>query len=70
MFADPHVQERGPELTMDYRGAASGKVNLLTNPLKLSKTQVTCRYAPPKHDEHQQDVLADWLGRANGSNDD
>ena len=70
VFADPHVQERGAEVTMDYRGAASGKVSLLANPLKLSKTPVTYRYAPPKQDEHQLDVLADWLGRVNGSNDD
>ena len=67
VFADPHVQARGSELTLAYPGSASGTVSLLANPLKMSETPVTYRHAPPKQDEHRQDVLADWLGRANRS---
>lgn len=67
VFADPHVQARGAELTVAYPGSASGTVSLLANPLKMSETPVTYRHAPPKQDEHRQDVLADWLGRANRS---
>jgi len=68
VFADPHVQARGAELTLAYPGSATGSVSLLANPLKLSETPVSYRHAPPKLDEHREDVLADWLGSANRSN--
>ncbi len=63
-----HVQARGAELTLAYPDSATGTVSLLANPLKMSETPVTYRHAPPKLDEHREDVLADWLGRTNPSN--
>ncbi len=68
VFADPHVQARGAELTLAYPDSATGTVSLLANPLKMSETPVTYRHAPPKLDEYREDVLADWLGRTNPSN--
>jgi crotonobetainyl-CoA:carnitine CoA-transferase CaiB-like acyl-CoA transferase len=62
VFDDPQVKARGGAVTMPYDGAASGSVELLGNPLKLSETPVRYRRAPPREDEHRDEVLAQWLG--------
>ena len=63
VFSDPHVLARGAELNMPCDWAASGSINLLANPLKLSSTPVSYRHLPPRLDEHNKDVLRDWLGQ-------
>ena len=64
VFEDPHVQARGAELRMPCAWAEGGEVGLLANPLKMSVTPPTYRHAPPRINEHEQDVLADWLGQS------
>jgi len=62
VFNDPHVQARGAVVTMPHSAAASGSVDLLANPLKLSETPVTYRAPPPMLNQHRSEILADWLG--------
>jgi crotonobetainyl-CoA:carnitine CoA-transferase CaiB-like acyl-CoA transferase len=62
VFADPHVQERGATVRMPYRAAQAGCVELVANPLRMSRTPVSYRVAPPRLDEHRAEVLRDWLG--------
>lgn len=62
VFNDPHVKARGAELRMPCEWAYSGEVSLLANPLKLSRTPVSYRKPPPRLNEHEDQVLADWLG--------
>jgi crotonobetainyl-CoA:carnitine CoA-transferase CaiB-like acyl-CoA transferase len=62
VFNDPHVQHRGAEVALDHPLAGSGKVTVMANPLKLSETPVQYRYAPPIRNQHEEDILRDWLG--------
>jgi crotonobetainyl-CoA:carnitine CoA-transferase CaiB-like acyl-CoA transferase len=62
VFNDPHVQHRGAEVTLPHPLAGSGTVSVIANPLKLSETPVQYRYAPPIRNQHEQEVLRDWLG--------
>ena len=62
VFNDPHVQARGAELRMPCDWAQGGEIGLLANPLKLSGTPVTYRNPPPRLNEHETEILADWLG--------
>jgi crotonobetainyl-CoA:carnitine CoA-transferase CaiB-like acyl-CoA transferase len=63
VFNDPHVQERGSEICMSHPLAGSGQVSLIANPLKLSETPVQYRHAPPIRNQHEQEILRDWLGQ-------
>lgn len=60
VFSDPHVQARGAQVKVQCEWAEQGYVSLLANPLKLSATPVRYRRAPPRLNEHEDDVLADW----------
>ena len=62
VFEDPHVKARGAELRMPCEWAEGGEVGLLSNPLRMSLTPPSYRRAPPRINEHEVDVLADWLG--------
>jgi len=62
VFADPHVQARGAELHMPCDWAADGEVRLLANPLRMSVTPPSYRRPPPRLNEHEMEILADWLG--------
>lgn len=62
VFADPHVQARGAELRLPCEWAASGEVGLLANPLRMSVTPPHYKRPPPRLNEHEADVLSDWLG--------
>lgn len=62
VFADPHVQARGARVTMPFPAAASGAVDVVASPLRMSDTPPTYRIAPPRLDEHRAAVLRDWLG--------
>lgn len=62
VFNDPHVQHRGAEVSMPHPLAGTGQVSVIANPLKLSQTPVQYRYAPPVRNQHEQEILRDWLG--------
>ena len=62
VFADPQVQHRGMHITLPYAEAAGGKIELIGNPIKFSKTPVAYDRPPPKMGEHTQEVLEELLG--------
>jgi crotonobetainyl-CoA:carnitine CoA-transferase CaiB-like acyl-CoA transferase len=49
-------------VTVPYDEAAGGKIGLIGNPIKYSKTPVAYDRAPPKLGEHTEEVLAELLG--------
>lgn len=62
VFEDPQVRARGLRITMEH--ALSGQVDLVANPIRLSRTPVRYRSAPPLLDQHAAQVRRDWLGSA------
>ena len=60
VFADPQVQARG--LAMQLPHALAGLVPQVASPIRLSKTPVEYRNAPPLLGEHTQQVLEQVLG--------
>jgi crotonobetainyl-CoA:carnitine CoA-transferase CaiB-like acyl-CoA transferase len=63
VFNDPHVRARGAEVRMPCSWAMEGEIGLLANPLKLSGSPVSYVRPPPRLNEHESEILADWLGR-------
>jgi crotonobetainyl-CoA:carnitine CoA-transferase CaiB-like acyl-CoA transferase len=61
VFDDPHVQSRQAVVRMPHPAAASGDVRVLANPIRLSETPVQYRIAPPLQNQHEQEILRDWL---------
>lgn len=61
VFADPQVMHRGMKISMAHALAATGAVDLIGNPLKLSATPVAYRRAPPQLGEHTLEVLTELL---------
>ena len=59
VFADPQVQARGTRIRMAH--PLAGEVDLVANPIRLSRTPVDYRRPPPLLGEHNAEVLADWL---------
>ena len=59
VFADPHVRSREMVTTWDH--PASGPVDLVSSPMKLSATPVRRDLPPPLLGEHTHDVLRDLL---------
>ena len=57
VFADPQVQARGLVVKMPHPEA--GEVPLVASPIRLSKTPVEYRRAPPLVGEHTDEILAD-----------
>ena len=60
-FADPQAIARGMRVELPSAVSASGLVSLIGSPLKLSRTPVTYRRAPPTVGADERGVLADWL---------
>jgi crotonobetainyl-CoA:carnitine CoA-transferase CaiB-like acyl-CoA transferase len=56
VFADPQVRARGMLVEMDH-GAATERVKVIANPVRLSETPVNYRTAPPTLGEHTDEVL-------------
>ncbi|MBX9962769.1 MAG: CoA transferase [Burkholderiales bacterium] len=56
VFDDPHVQHRGMRIELPHPTA--GKVPLVASPIKLSRTPVEHRSAPPLLGQHTDEVLA------------
>ena len=62
VFADPQVQHREMQIQMDYPEAATGKIDLIGNPIGFSRTPVSYRQPPPKMGAHTDAVLSEALG--------
>jgi len=60
VFADPQVKARGLAIQLPH--ALSGVVPLVASPIRLSKTPVEYRTAPPLLGQHTAKVLQDVLG--------
>lgn len=56
------AQARDVVREMAVAGVKDGKVQLLGNPLKFSKTPVKYRRPPPRFGQDTDEVLATWLG--------
>jgi len=63
VFASDQVTSRNMKITMDHPASASGEVNLIGNPLKMSKTPVNYDRPPPTLGQHTHEVLLELLGR-------
>jgi crotonobetainyl-CoA:carnitine CoA-transferase CaiB-like acyl-CoA transferase len=59
VFADPQVRHRG--MRVDLRHATAGRVPLVASPIKLSRTPIEYREAPPTLGQHTHEVLAQVL---------
>ena len=57
VFVNPQVQARGLAVKMPHPEA--GEVPLVASPIRLSKTPVKYRRAPPLVGEHTDEILAD-----------
>ena len=62
VFDDPQVRHRGAEVRLAHPLSGSGEVSVIANPLKLSETPVQYRHAPPVRNQHEKEILSDWLG--------
>ena len=60
VFADPHVRERGMEVTTNH--PFEPHLSLIRNALTFSETPVTAYRYPPLLGEHTHEVLASQLG--------
>jgi len=62
VFADEHFIHRGMRIKMDYEQALSGEVELIGNPLNMTRTPVQYRRPPPTLGQHTDEVLKEMLG--------
>lgn len=62
VFAGEQVAARGMKISMPHPAAASGQVELIGNPVKMSATPVTYRHHPPMCGEHTDEILRELLG--------
>ncbi len=69
VFEDPQVQHRNMRVEVEHPLAASGKVALIANPVKFSKTPVRYRHPPPYLGQHTDEVLREVLGCDDGELD-
>lgn len=60
VFEDPQVVARKLKVRMEH--PLAGEVDLVANPIRLSRTPIRYRSAPPLLDQHATEVLQDWLG--------
>ncbi len=66
-FDDPQVKHRDMRITMEHASSGTGTVDLIGNPVKLSKTPVSYRLAPPTRGEQTDQVLNEILNMDEGS---
>lgn len=57
VFNDPQVLSRGMRLSMPAPGYADERVELIGNPLHMSRTAPTYRRPPPRLGEHTDEIL-------------
>ena len=65
VFADPQVEARGMEIRMPHP-LAGEDVPLVGSPIRLSRTPVSYRRAPPTLGQHTDEVLAEVLDLSEG----
>ena len=68
VFADPQVEARGMQIRMPHP-LAGEDVRLVGSPIRLSRTPVSYRRAPPTLGEHTDEVLAEVLDLGEGERD-
>jgi crotonobetainyl-CoA:carnitine CoA-transferase CaiB-like acyl-CoA transferase len=61
VFSDPQVLARGMKVQMPHPLAGSGHVDLIGNPIKLSKSPVDYKRPPPTCGQHTDEVLKELL---------
>jgi crotonobetainyl-CoA:carnitine CoA-transferase CaiB-like acyl-CoA transferase len=59
VFSDPQAIARGFAVSMQH---ASGPIDLVASPVRLSKTPPEYRFAPPTLGEHTDEILRETLG--------
>ena len=62
VFETDQVAARQMKIAMAHKAAGCGHVDLIGNPLKLSRTPVTSRRPPPMLGEHTDEILRELLG--------
>jgi crotonobetainyl-CoA:carnitine CoA-transferase CaiB-like acyl-CoA transferase len=69
VFEHPQVKHRGLRVDVPRNASAnsvsapvSTSVSTIASPLRLSRTPVTYRHAPPHLGAHTDEVLGEWLG--------
>lgn len=60
-FADPQALARQMRVELAAPQLAGGRVSLVGNPLRFSRSPISYRRPPPAIGEHDRDVDADWL---------
>ena len=62
VFDDPQIKHREMEISMPHPLSGEGAVSLIGSPVKMSKTPVSYRHAPPTLGQHTDEVLQELLG--------
>lgn len=62
VFDTDQVAARGMKVAMDHPGGPDGKVELIGNPVKFSKTPVSYRRPPPGLGQHSAEILDNLAG--------
>ena len=68
VFSDPQVEARGMRIRMPHP-LAGEDVRLVGSPMRLSRTPVSYRRAPPTLGQHTGEVLAEMLGLSEAERD-
>lgn len=62
VFASEQAAAREMKISVEHASAGSGRVDLIGNPIKFSRTPVTYRHGPPLCGADTGDVITDLLG--------
>ena len=62
-FASDQAEARSMQISMPHPLSGSGKVDVIGNPVKLSRTPVTYRHAPPVCGADTETVITELLGK-------
>ncbi len=66
VFDDPHVADREMVVRMEHPLAGADGAAVIASPMRLSRTPVDYRQAPPLLGEHTEEVLREKLGMGDG----
>lgn len=62
VFTSDQAIARDMKISVEHASAGSGRVDLIGNPIKFSKTPVTYRHGPPLCGADTEEVITDLLG--------